>query len=109
MSYTVEAIGPGEMTAGFALAGVPVVEVATDEEGIAKVLEALARPDLAVVLADESVLAALPAHVKRRAARQTLPVLVPVPRPRFTERTEEVESYLLDLLQRAIGYRMRLK
>jgi len=109
MPYTVQAIGPGDMAAGFALAGVPVMEVSSTDEGVARLAEALGRDDIGVLLADESIIKAMPEDLRRRALRKPTPVLVPVPRPRWEGREEDIASYILDLLQRAIGYRMRLK
>ncbi len=109
MPYAVQAIGPGDMAAGFSLAGVPVIEVSSTEEGVARLAEALARDDIGVLLADESIVKALPEDLRRRTVRKPIPVVVPVPRPKWENREEDIASYILDLLQRAIGYRMRLK
>lgn len=108
-SYAVMAIAPAHMAAGFALAGVPVEEAPTTDDGVALVARALARSDVGVLLVDEGIVAALPEALRRRIARSPMPVIVPVPRPKWEERTEDMGSYILDLLQRAIGYRMRLK
>ena len=78
MPYTVQAIGPGDMAAGFALAGVPVMEVSSTDEGVARLAEALGRDDIGVLLADESIIKAMPEDLRRRALRKPTPVLVPV-------------------------------
>lgn len=108
-TYSVQAIGPADMAAGFALAGVPAEEAASVADGVARLTRALARPDAGVLLVDETIVAAMPDELRRRASRMPTPVIVPVPRPRWDERSDDVGSYILDLLQRAIGYRMRLR
>ncbi len=109
MPYTVQAVGPADMSTGFALAGVPSEQVGTPEDGVARLTELLGRDDIGVVLVDESILKAVPDDLRRRFNRRPLPVLLPVPRPHWEKREEDAASYLLDLLQRAIGYRMRLR
>lgn len=108
-TYAVQAIVPADMAAGFALAGVPVDEVTATDDGVARVAQVVARGDVGVLLVDERIVAELPDALRRRIARRATPVIVPVPRPRWEDRTEDVASYILDLLQRAIGYRMRLR
>lgn len=108
-THTVQAIGPAEMATGFALAGVPVEEAASIADGVARVAAALVRGDAGVLLVDEAIVAALPDDVRRRIVRNPTPVIVPVPPPRWEEHPEDVASYILELLQRAIGYRMRLR
>ncbi len=109
MPYIVQAIGPADMSTGFALAGVPSDQVDSATEGVARVAALLGREDVGVVLVDESIMKAIPDDLRRRINRRPLPVLLPVPRPHWERREEDVASYLLDLLQRAIGYRMRLR
>ena len=109
MPYSVQAIGPADMATGFALAGVPSEQVESPAEGVARVAALLGREDVGVVLVDESIMKAIPDDLRRRINRRPLPVLLLVPRSRWDKREEDVASYLLDLLQRAIGYRMRLR
>lgn len=106
---TVHAIGPAEMVAGFALAGVPTIEAASDEQGAVRLAELLARDDVGIVLADDRLVQQLPLAVRQRAALRAVPVLVPVPRPSWKAEEAEPNRYILELLQRAIGYRVRLQ
>ena len=41
-----------------------------------------------------------------RLDREALPVIAPVPAPRWDERSE-AEAYILEILRQAIGYRVR--
>lgn len=105
----VQAIGDAALATGFALAGVPTIEAATGSEGVARLASLLDRTDVGIVLADERLIAALPDEVRARVARRATPVLVPVPTPRWDRAPEAAGSYILDLLQRAVGYRVRLQ
>lgn len=107
--WRVVAIGPPEMAAGFALGAVPTEEARTIDAGVARLVELLATPDVGVVLADERFVNALPEVVRRQVMRRPTPVLVPVPRPMWRKAPSDVGAYILDLLQRAVGYRMRLR
>lgn len=105
----VRAVGPSAFATGFALAGIPADEVASVDAGAARVAALLDDRTLGVVLADESLVKALPDAVRRRSARQATPILVPVPRARWERAGDEAGAYILDLLQRAVGYRLRLR
>jgi vacuolar-type H+-ATPase subunit F/Vma7 len=107
--YAVIGIGPADLTAGLALAGVPRVDSASLADSVARLTTLLARDDVGIVIADRRVVDALPDAVKRRAARRATPILLAVPRPDWTTAGEAPASDILDLLQRAIGYRVRLQ
>ena len=105
----VVALGPPEMAAGFALCAMPAESAKSIDAGVARLSELLSADDVGVVLADERFVEGLPDVVRRRVMRRSAPVLVPVPRPMWRAGPSEVGAYILDLLQRAVGYRMRLR
>lgn len=105
----VRVIGPPEFVAGFALAGIPGEEALVSDEGVERLTTLLDDRSVGVVIADEALARALPDLVRRRIDRRPTPVLVPVPRPRWGAGGEEAGAYILDLLQRAVGYRLRLR
>lgn len=109
MPYTVHVVARPEMAAGFALASVPVHEVRTLEEGAAVIADLAQQPGLGVLLAEEALIDAVPDAVRRELLRRPTPVIVPVPRPTWAEPMGRGQSYILGLLQRAVGYRMRLR
>ncbi|HEU4563171.1 MAG TPA: V-type ATP synthase subunit F [Gemmatimonadaceae bacterium] len=98
-----------ELAAGFRLAGLRVEEVATPAEGAARIEALAARPDAGILLVEEELLRALPRAVREALARRQTPIIVPVPRPSWAERPAAAEAYILEILQRAIGYRVRLQ
>jgi vacuolar-type H+-ATPase subunit F/Vma7 len=94
------------LAAGFELAGLPVTQVG---EGAAatEAVKRLARDrDVGIVFVDESLYRALPRDLLTRLDRQAPPIVVPVPAPRWDERSE-AEAYILEILRQAIGYRVR--
>jgi vacuolar-type H+-ATPase subunit F/Vma7 len=55
------------------------------------------------------LLDAVPEVVRRAAERRALPILVPIPAPAWGAGALDAESYILELLRRSIGYRVRLQ
>ena len=97
---------PG-LSTGFALAGVPAFE-ATDGEDAAQQVRRLVDMNTGVVIIDEPLYADLPDDFRRDLQRSAVPVVIPVPGPDWTEVTSAHE-YIVDILRRAIGYRVRLQ
>jgi vacuolar-type H+-ATPase subunit F/Vma7 len=58
------------------------------------------------VLIDHELYKALPDELLRTLDRQAVPVIAPVPAPRWDERSD-AETYILEILRQAIGYRVR--
>jgi vacuolar-type H+-ATPase subunit F/Vma7 len=109
MSYAVRVVCPPEVAAGFALAGLHSSSVGTLAEGNECVKELLSRPDVGVILLEERLHAALSNDIRRELARRPLPIVVPFPGPSWVPRAEGPDSYILELLRQAIGYRVRLR
>lgn len=109
MSYQVRVLCRPEMAAGFHLAGVRVVEAETVADGVARLRELLAEPQVGVVLMEEALHDRLPEDLRRQLGRRPLPMVVPAPGPVWEERPEAAESYIVELLRQVIGYRVRLK
>ena len=107
--FAIIGIGPPDFTAGLGLAGVPRIEAMTAADGVIRLDALLARSDIGIVIADRRLVDSLPEATRRRAARRSTPILLSVPRPEWTEAGAEPASDILDLLQRAIGYRVRLQ
>lgn len=106
---SVVAIGAPPMSLGFALTGIPVIEALPDGEGAAQLAALLAGDDAGIVLADERLIDALPLESRPDRSHRAIPVLVPVPVARWTAEPRAEAAFILDLLQRAIGYRVRLQ
>jgi len=109
VSYGVRVLSRPVVAAGFGLAGTRVLEADTTEDGIACLRDLLVQPDVGVVLVEEGLHERLPEDVRRRLGRNPLPMVVPFPGPAWEERPEVAESYIVELLRRVIGYRVRLR
>lgn len=105
----VRVVGLPLACAGFALAGIPTLEVVSARDGALALPDIASRDDIGVLLVEQSVLDALPPAVSRELMRRPAPIVVPFPGPSWADRGAPRESGVLELLQRAIGYRVRLR
>ncbi len=109
MRYGVRIICGPEVAPGFALAGLPTIAVDRPADAANRIDELMRQADTGVVLVEERLHDALPPALHRQLAKQPLPMLVPFPGPTWRPRREGAEAYIVDLLRRAIGYRVRLR
>lgn len=94
------------LAAGFGLAGLPVVHV-DDASAAAQVVTRWASDtEVGIILVDEMLYSALPRELLARLDRQAVPMISPLPAPRWDERGQ-AEAYVLEILRQAIGYRVR--
>ena len=93
---------------GFALAGVPIVEIGDRANTLAEVTRLIDGAEAEVVIIEESLYQDLAPEVRRGFGRLTRPVIIPVPGPSWSEESNAHE-YIVDILRRAIGYRERLQ
>jgi vacuolar-type H+-ATPase subunit F/Vma7 len=105
----VVAVGEFPQITGLALAGVPVVEAESAEEATARLDEIVKQPDVGVVIAAQGVVRALPEATRHRLEGQSIPIILALPNADWAESVEPISNEILDLLQRAIGYRVRLQ
>lgn len=107
MELSVRVVCRPELAAGFELAGLRA-DTAADGAGARALLAALADdPGVGIVLLEEHLQRALPAEFAQRLERQPRPLVTPFPSPSF-EAGAAAEEALLEILRRAIGYRVRL-
>jgi len=99
--------GPG-LSAGFALAGVPVLEATDSLDAARQIDHLLDEANTSVLLIDEPLFRGLPEEVRRNLHRAAFPVVIPVPGPDWTKESTAHE-YIVEILRRAIGYRVRLQ
>jgi vacuolar-type H+-ATPase subunit F/Vma7 len=108
MSHTLRVVCRPALRDGFALAGVPSLP-AGDAAEAATLLEGIAgQPEIGVVLVEESLYDGLPEETRRSFERFALPLVIPFPGPPQVKALD-VEARLVELLRRAIGYRVRLR
>jgi len=94
------------LAAGFELAGLAVTRAA-DASAAADLLKRLAADaHTGMVLVDDGLYRDLPQDVKTRLDRQALPIVAPIPGPDWDARAA-AETYILEILRQAVGYRVR--
>lgn len=104
----VRVVSQPALAAGLELTGLPVTRVADAGEAATAVRRLAADVEVGIVLIDADLYRALPRDLTMRLDRQALPLIVPVPPPRWDERSE-AEAYILEILRQAIGYRVRAR
>jgi vacuolar-type H+-ATPase subunit F/Vma7 len=102
-------VGRPPACAGFALAGLRTAEASDPSHGAELVMALAAQPDAGVLLVEQDVFDAIAETDRRALSRRAIPVIVPFPNPAWELHPRAPESFVLDLLQRAIGYRVRLR
>lgn len=108
MSATVRVLCSPAVAAGFALASLATVLAETGEEAAGKLDELRRRAEVGVVLIEEALYEAMPEETLRSLSATPVPMVVPFPGPVWKERPP-AEAYIVELLRRAIGYRVRLR
>ncbi len=109
MSYRVRALATPALAAGLRLAGLPADEVEDAAAAAERVSALIEEPDLGILLVEQPLFDGFPAGLQRALEDRALPIVVPVPRAAWGAATDRAEAYILDLLRRAIGYRVRLQ
>ena len=109
MKAAVRVICRREAALGLALAGLAPIEASTGAQAAAA-LAVLARAPArgGVILVENDLYRALPAAVRRQIRKEGAPILVPFPGPAPLPPGAAPEQELLEVLRRAIGYRVRL-
>ena len=109
MNARLRVICTHETALGFALSGIAPIEAESGEE-LVRALEVLegtpARGGL--IFVEAKLHDALPLHKRRQLRREGMPILMPFPSP-STDRGVAPEHELLEVLRRAVGYRVRLR
>lgn len=104
----VRVVSQPALAAGLELAGLAVTSAADAVQAAAAISRLAADVEVGIVLVDAELYRALPRDLTMRLERQALPVIIPLPSPRWDERSE-AEAYILEMLRQAIGYRVRAR
>jgi vacuolar-type H+-ATPase subunit F/Vma7 len=98
-----------EAALGIALAGIPPL-VAASGDAAAALLQTLAKEPArgGIVLVEQALYDGLPASTRRQLRREGTPIVMPFPSPGLPTGLPP-EHELLEILRRAIGYRVRLR
>lgn len=110
MKAQLHAICRPQTALGIALSGIAPIEAATGAQAAAALAELARTPGRGgVVLIEAELYDALPGATLRQIRRDGVPILQPFPGPAPLAAGVAPEQELLDVLRRAIGYRVRLK
>ncbi len=108
MTYTLRVVCRPAVSDGFALAGLRALPAVDAAEGTAILRRLVDRAETGVLLVEDTLYDALPEELRHRLESRSIPVVIPFPTPARQDRPS-AESQLAHLLQRAIGYRVRLR
>jgi len=107
MTHSLRVVCRRAVRDGFALAGVSAL-TADGDEAAAVVRGLVEQPETGVILIEQELYRALPEELREILERRALPIVIPFPGPARGDRpSTEVE--LVEMLRRAIGYRVRLR
>jgi vacuolar-type H+-ATPase subunit F/Vma7 len=109
MRGDVQVIARPGLASGFALAGLPVLELSAGPEAGERIARLAQDERHALLLVDDALLACVSDDDRAEMSKRAVPIVIPFPEPAFAEVETEPASYILSLLQRAIGYRVRLQ
>lgn len=102
----IRVVSRAALAPGFALAGLAVRRADDATSAAAAIRHWASDADVGIVLVDDALYRALPRDLVAKLDRAALPVIAPVPAPRWDERSE-AEAYVLEILRQAIGYRVK--
>jgi vacuolar-type H+-ATPase subunit F/Vma7 len=97
-----------QASAGFALAGVPVFPEADGPSAARRIELLISESDVGVVMIEEALYRDLPEDLMRVLRDKPVPVVIPMPGPDWAGETT-AHDYIVDILRRAIGYRVKLQ
>jgi vacuolar-type H+-ATPase subunit F/Vma7 len=97
-----------EVASGFRLAGLSVIAVDGGAEAEEVVRLHIERGH-GVLLVSGDLYRSLPENLHRRADRRGKPILLPFPAPSELSTRSRQEEEVLEILRRAVGYRVRLR
>jgi vacuolar-type H+-ATPase subunit F/Vma7 len=109
MSLAVLAVCRPDVAAGFGLAGLHALEATGPVDTAEQLRDLRARPEVGVILVEDTLYNGLPEELRREFGRRALPMLVPFPGPLWEVRAESAEAYIVELLRQVVGYRVRLR
>jgi vacuolar-type H+-ATPase subunit F/Vma7 len=108
-ALTVRAVTGPALAAGFRLAGLRVDEVDSTRDALTRIDQMAGDGETGVILVQQDLYDAMPDVQRRALEREPVPIIVPIPGATWAAGARDASDFLLDLLQRAIGYRVRLQ
>jgi vacuolar-type H+-ATPase subunit F/Vma7 len=107
MKLRLRALARAGLAEGMGLAGIPFTAVADIRDGSERLGELVTAAAPEVLLVEEEVVEAMSPGTRRRLGRQALPIVLSVPGP--ARGAGGADEEVLEILRRAVGYRLRLR
>ena len=105
---TCRVIADADAVVGFRLAGVEAVAADSPEEAERLLRKCLADGCASLILIQQGFLEAFSEGTQRTLQKLSVPLIIPLPLASVWSREEPTQDYILSLIRRAIGYRMKI-
>ena len=105
--YNVTAIIPKGQGIGFALAGVQIREVANISDAHRVLAVEMDDEHNGIILIDELFTTELPSKLQKRVDESAIPLVMGIPVITKWEYVQKSEDIIVDIIQRAVGYRIK--
>jgi len=105
---TCRVIADADSVVGFRLAGVEAVAAGSPEEAERLLRQCLAEGCASLILIQQSFLEAFSEGTRRTLEKLSVPLVIPLPLASVWSREEPSQDYILSLIRRSIGYRMKI-
>ncbi len=109
MKGVVRVLASPAVAAGFRLAGLNAAEATSASDATNQLQQLAEMPTSCVLIVEQALLDSVAAPIRAAVDRRALPIVVPVPTIVWEDERREAADHILDMLQRAIGYRVKLR
>lgn len=109
MSKVLAIVNP-EVSRGFKFSGVQIKSTPSPELAKRHLLDALRSRDYGIIIIDEDYLSSFDEHTRHLVEESIVPLIVPVPlEMRWREKAARSDSYVQEMIRRAIGYHIKIR
>jgi vacuolar-type H+-ATPase subunit F/Vma7 len=109
--FKILAIVEREVSRGFRFSGVDIKVAESSEHAKKLLLETMGKKDYGIVIIDEGYLKSFDEPTKKMIEDSSSPLIVPVPLEMKWHKNNKKreDSYVREMIRRAIGYRIKIK
>ena len=109
--YRILAIANSEVVKGLRFSGINVMGIDTPELAKKFLLDVMKGKDYGIVIIDETLEQAFDDHTKRLIEESSTPLFVPLPLQLIWQEidTPDDNSYVVEMIRRAIGYQIKVR
>lgn len=105
----IRVIATPEVAAGFLLAGMETEAAVRSDDTVRRIIAVAGDRTTGVLLVEQPLLELLPPADRRALDARAVPIVLAFPTPPLAEQPVPVDTIVLDILRRAVGYRVRLQ